>query len=363
MRVYKRCLSVIVACLVLVAMAIPASAVGTTGQTETIQLGNGKSITITNCTSAPYGGPTSTYHYGARTVNLPFSIQLNGSNLKFTDIAGYPKGSFKVREEGNKRYLDVVYGLVGTDCALDVDIKGKSSVTVGIPAMYLVRMLDGNQEIYMWIQASYAPYPKAYPTSSTVKVDGKAVAFDAYNINDNNYFKLRDIAKVLDGTDKQFNVLWDGAKNSIMLTSGESYDAVGGELATGSQTVKDAIPTTSSVYVDNKLENFTAYNIKDNNYFKLRDIGDKLDFGVTWDGATNTVNIDTTTGYEVSNPSEDLSNAPSKSTPAPTPAPSSGSSAADEAIGGSLADMANWSSGNECTGTLEDYHKDFEPVN
>jgi hypothetical protein len=29
----------------------------------------------------------------------------------------------------------------------------------------------------------------------------------------------------------------------------------------------------------------------------LRDIGQALDFGVTWDGAKNTIVIDTTTGY------------------------------------------------------------------
>jgi hypothetical protein len=40
----------------------------------------------------------------------------------------------------------------------------------------------------------------ASPTSSTVLVNGKNVAFDAYNINGNNYFKLRDLAYTLNGT-------------------------------------------------------------------------------------------------------------------------------------------------------------------
>jgi uncharacterized repeat protein (TIGR01451 family) len=42
---------------------------------------------------------------------------------------------------------------------------------------------------------------------------------------------------------------------------------------------------------------FTAYNIEGNNYFRLRDIGEALDFGVTWDSAKNTVVIDTSKGY------------------------------------------------------------------
>ena len=51
----------------------------------------------------------------------------------------------------------------------------------------------------------------ANPTASTVLVDGENVAFDAYNIADNNYFKLRDLAFTLSGTAKQFEVGWDGA--------------------------------------------------------------------------------------------------------------------------------------------------------
>ena len=47
----------------------------------------------------------------------------------------------------------------------------------------------------------------ATPTTSTVMVNGQAVAFEAYNIAGNNYFKLRDLAKVLSGTTKQFEVV------------------------------------------------------------------------------------------------------------------------------------------------------------
>jgi hypothetical protein len=42
---------------------------------------------------------------------------------------------------------------------------------------------------------------------------------------------------------------------------------------------------------------FDAYNISDNNYFKLRDIGEAFDFGVDWDGAAKTTVIDTSKGY------------------------------------------------------------------
>lgn len=137
----------------------------------------------------------------------------------------------------------------------------------------------------------------ATPTASKVLVNGKEISFDAYSINDNNYFKLRDIANVLSGTGKQFEVTWDGTKNAINLLSGKAYTTVGGELAKGDGSQKPAALNTSKVYLDGKEISLTAYTINDNNYFKLRDLGQTFNFGVGWDGAANTVTIDTSTGY------------------------------------------------------------------
>ena len=137
----------------------------------------------------------------------------------------------------------------------------------------------------------------ASPTSSTISVDGKNVVFDAYNINGNNYFKLRDLAYILASTGKQFEVIWDTETNSIILTSGKPYTIVGGEMTGKGTADKAVIATTAKVYLDGTEVNFMAYSIEGNNYFKLRDIGKALDFGVTWDWAEDTVIIDTSIGY------------------------------------------------------------------
>ena len=42
----------------------------------------------------------------------------------------------------------------------------------------------------------------------------------------------------------------------------------------------------------------TAYSISGNNYVRLRDIGKAVDFGVTYDAATNSVHIDTNACYQ-----------------------------------------------------------------
>lgn len=137
----------------------------------------------------------------------------------------------------------------------------------------------------------------ATPTSSTILVNGEKISFDAYTINGNNYFKLRDLAYILSGTQKQFEVEWDSANNAIQLTSSKAYTAVGGEMASKGSGSKTATPTSSKIYLDGTEVSFTAYTIDGNNYFKLRDIGAAFDIGVDWDGANNTIVIDTSKGY------------------------------------------------------------------
>jgi len=138
----------------------------------------------------------------------------------------------------------------------------------------------------------------AAPTASKVMVDGTDVSFDAYNISGSNYFKLRDLAKVVSGTDKQFAVGYDNGTNAITLTSGNEYTVVGGELSSGDGKAKPAKATTSKIYVDGKETPFTAYNISGNNYFKLRDVAKVLNIGVGYDTATKVITIDTEVDYE-----------------------------------------------------------------
>ena len=58
-----------------------------------------------------------------------------------------------------------------------------------------------------------------------------------------------------------------------------------------------ATPTTQAFYVDRHQVQFEAYSIHNNNFVKLRDIGQAVDFGVTYNAATNSVHIDSTQPY------------------------------------------------------------------
>ena len=155
---------------------------------------------------------------------------------------------------------------------------------------------------FMFTNKAETPAPvksfTAKPTSSKVLVNGSEVAFEAYNIEGNNYFKLRDLAKVINGTDKQFEVKWDGEKNAINVMTKSAYTPDGKEL-TLSQNPSDkaAAATQSLIFIDNTEVKLTAYNIGGNNYFKLRDIAKAIDFNVTWDGTLNQIKVDTNSSY------------------------------------------------------------------
>ena len=137
----------------------------------------------------------------------------------------------------------------------------------------------------------FATEVTANPTNSKITVNGVEVKFDAYNINGNNYFKLRDIAYVLSDTKSCFSVNWDAVTNSANLITGEKYSPVGGEMGLGDNIQKKAVLSNTNIMVNNEKVTATAYLINNNNYFKLRDLGSILNFEVDWDEVSQTVII------------------------------------------------------------------------
>lgn len=123
-------------------------------------------------------------------------------------------------------------------------------------------------------------------TTQKVKLDGKDVVIYGYNIDGYNYFKLRDLAAVLKDTKAKFGVEYKDAM--VTLTKGADY-----KLAeTDQKEVKaesKGMLTNDKVMVGDKALTATAYKVDDSNYYKLRDLGEALGFGVDYDKATNTV--------------------------------------------------------------------------
>lgn len=140
---------------------------------------------------------------------------------------------------------------------------------------------------------------QALPTSSLILVDEVPVKFESYLINDYNYFKLRDIAWILKGSSKQFEITWDAKEMLIGLRSGEAYTTLGDELSvTNTEFEKVYEQARPNILVDGMPIHLKSYLIEDYNYFKLRDLGTLFDFGIGWDYDKNLITIRTNQSYD-----------------------------------------------------------------
>jgi len=148
----------------------------------------------------------------------------------------------------------------------------------------------------------------AKKNAAKLLVDGQVVSVDAYNIGGSNYFKLRDVAALLTGSEKQFNVVYNSAKKCVELKRNTAYHPTASDLLTGGPETMNAKYAEPVIYADGgmvnvfdkygrQLEGLMAYNIGGSNYFKLRDLGQFIDFAVGYSTAENCISIDTTKSY------------------------------------------------------------------
>ena len=133
----------------------------------------------------------------------------------------------------------------------------------------------------------------AVPSPQTITVDGKEVSVTAYNVDGNNYLKLRDVAALVNGTAKQFSVAYNDEERTVYTEKGAAYAALGDELTLSEDLSATAMVSRQRLYVDGMPVHVRAYNVGGYNYLKLRDLGDCFGIDVSYDEATNTVLINT----------------------------------------------------------------------
>ncbi|MBQ9458647.1 MAG: carbohydrate-binding domain-containing protein [Oscillospiraceae bacterium] len=131
--------------------------------------------------------------------------------------------------------------------------------------------------------------PKATRSTQHLAVNGVNQNAEAYNIDGHNYFKLRDVAMLLNGTGSQFSVTYDAATRTIFAETGAAYTPVGGELQTGEDRSASCTRSTQALIVNGRRVELTAYMFGGNNYFQLRELGAVLGFDVDYDEATRTM--------------------------------------------------------------------------
>lgn len=125
------------------------------------------------------------------------------------------------------------------------------------------------------------------PSPQILRCAGATVSVEAYNINGENYCKLRDVAMLLSETPVSFEVRYDPETDAVTLTTGAAYTPVGGELSTGTDRSADLAVSRQSLSADGKELNLCAYNLAGNNFYRLRDLGDALGFTVEYNPDLN----------------------------------------------------------------------------
>ncbi len=132
-------------------------------------------------------------------------------------------------------------------------------------------------------------------SNQSLKVNGESAYAQAYNIDGSNYFKLRDMACLLNGTGAQFSVTYMFELNMVVIETGEAYAPIGTELdASAAETPSNVVESPQSLVIDGEtVDGLSAYNIDGANYFKLRDLGAALGFGVDYEGPSRTMLVTT----------------------------------------------------------------------
>ena len=143
-----------------------------------------------------------------------------------------------------------------------------------------------------------APFTPVIISAPPVSVNGETVTFDAFSKNDSFYFKLRDLAYVLNGTNKQFDLGWDSAAGSVTLTSSRPYSPDGSEMRPTGGTVRAGIQNANlNILKDGVPVTLSAYLVEGHNFIKLRDLMELLDIEVTWNATSGSIGLNTSMPY------------------------------------------------------------------
>ena len=130
------------------------------------------------------------------------------------------------------------------------------------------------------------------PSPQRVTIDGVEVNCEKYNIDGSNYFKLRDLAYLLNGTEAQFNVTYNSLTSMVVVVFDQPYTPNGSELITGIDNSATAVPSSQKIYIRGATRSgLSVYNIGGSNFFKLSELALLLDFYLDYDGSTNTAMI------------------------------------------------------------------------
>lgn len=256
-----------------------------------------------------------------KTYNITVNVGATGllSNLSFSTNAGTFNFS-PVFASGTYNYVanvpNSVTTLYVTPTAIDDDYtirvykgstdaqtvkSGKTStgiaLTEGLNEVKVYVYQSGSSKTYTLNIYRQPTAPNYQVSVQNLYVNGTAKTLNAVNIKGNNFLKLRDLAYLLNGTSKQFNVTYTESTNTAHIHSLTAY--VNDPQNPVNQPITLTRPQLSSqkVTLDGSTAYPIAYNVAGSNYVNLRQVCAMLDIGLTYSAATNTVTITTANSY------------------------------------------------------------------
>ncbi len=135
---------------------------------------------------------------------------------------------------------------------------------------------------------------EATPITTNIYIDEHQVQFAGFLIGDSTYIKLRDLAYMLQGNEKEFEVKWNGTAQELHVYPNQTYTIVGGEMGRIVGLTRMYSENLTDFYIDGRKMDFKKYEIAGDTYFKLRDICSELNMGVIWNQEAQAIMIDTT---------------------------------------------------------------------
>lgn len=144
----------------------------------------------------------------------------------------------------------------------------------------------------IFTQSALAAGLAVTPSKNTLSVQtGEGVqtveAVPAYLYQDNNYFMLRDLGKILG-----YRVDWNEAKKQASLTKESAAQDL--EHLSAAKQAKAVKQSKQTILVGaTEYENMNCLNIDGYNYFKLRDLVEIMDFTCGWDSEKNRIQLST----------------------------------------------------------------------
>ncbi|EFI41856.1 MULTISPECIES: hypothetical protein [Peptoniphilus] len=204
------------------------------------------------------------FEVSAKEIDVNLEYQLVKINDTVKNIPAY-----KVEGYSYYRIRDIASALNKTNKRFDV------SYDVQKNKIDLIRGREYQENLLL----IYSKVEKTNLITTKLYIDGRPIIFSSININGYNYFRIRDLASVLD-----FNVEYDNIKKMIVINTATGYKSLGNDYLKAPQytdlkTDKEFYSSISKSYADlYEVQKSVMEDLKFNgtNYSKLVSLKNSL---------------------------------------------------------------------------------------